>query len=51
MDEETRRDREVEAVENIAAELEKLTMLKEHEMGVRVVNEEGTLLVRPVQTK
>jgi hypothetical protein len=51
MDEETRRDRQLEALENIAVELERLRMLKEHEMGVRVENEEGTLLVKPVQTK
>ena len=47
MDEETRRDREVEALELIAAELEKLRMLKEREIGMQVVDEEGSLLVRP----
>jgi hypothetical protein len=51
MDEETRRYRELEALENIAVELERLRMLKEHEMGVRVEDEGGSLFVRPVQTK
>jgi hypothetical protein len=51
MDEETRRDRTLDALDAIAAEMERLRMLREHEMGVRVINEEGTLLVRPVQTK
>jgi hypothetical protein len=49
MDEETRRDREVEALELIAAELEKLRMLKEREIGRQVVDEEGSLYVRPVE--
>jgi hypothetical protein len=47
MDEETRRDHEVEALEHIAAELEKMRILKEHELGVRVVDVEGTLVLRP----
>jgi hypothetical protein len=46
VDEETRT---LDALENIAAELERLRILREHEMGVRVVDEEGTLLVRPVE--
>ena len=37
----------LEALEHVAAELEKLRMLREHEMGVRVEDEEGSLFVRP----
>ena len=48
MDEETRRDRQVEALELIAAELEKLRLLKEREIGMQVVDEEGSLFVRTV---
>ncbi len=47
MDEQTRRDHELEALEHIAEELERLRMLKEHELGVRVVDVEGTLVLRP----
>jgi hypothetical protein len=36
MDEQTRRARELDALELIAAELERLRVLKEHEMGVRL---------------
>jgi hypothetical protein len=35
MDERTRRVRELDALEIIAAELERLRILKEHELGVR----------------
>jgi hypothetical protein len=48
MDEETRRERQLEALEHIAAELERLRMLRERELGARVVDVEGTLVVRPV---
>ena len=41
MNEETRKGRTLDV-------LERLRMLREHEMGVRVVDEEGSLLVRPV---
>jgi hypothetical protein len=41
VDEEQRRDRTLEAFELIAEELEKLRMLREHEMGVRTEYEEG----------
>jgi hypothetical protein len=34
MDEKTRRARELDAPETIAAELEKLRVLKDHELGV-----------------
>jgi hypothetical protein len=34
MDEQTRRTRELEALELIAAELERLRILKEHELGI-----------------
>ena len=47
MDEEKRKTRQLDALENIAAELERLRVLKEHELGVRVVDNEGTLNVRP----
>ena len=36
MDEQQRRAREMDALEIIAAELEKLRILKEHELGVRL---------------
>jgi hypothetical protein len=36
MDEQQRRARELDALELIAEELEKLRVLKEHELGVRV---------------
>ena len=36
MDENTRRARELDALENIAAGLERLRVLKEHELGVRL---------------
>ena len=36
MDERTRRLRELDALELIAAELEQLRILKEHELGVRL---------------
>ena len=36
MDEQTRRARELDALELIAAELERLRVLKEHELGVRL---------------
>ena len=36
MDEETRKARELDALENIAAQLEQLRILKEHELGVRL---------------
>ncbi len=49
MDEETRKDRMLDALESIAAELERLRVLKEHEMAVRVVEEEGSVYVAPVE--
>ena len=49
MDKETHKDREVEALWLIAEELEKLRMLREHELGVRVENEEGSLYLAPVE--
>jgi hypothetical protein len=36
MDEQTRRARELDALEIIAAELERLRVLNEHELGVRL---------------
>ena len=49
MDERARKERQLEALEHVAAELEKLRMLREHEMGVRVMDEEGSLFVRPAE--
>ena len=49
MDAQTRGDRLLEALEHVAGELEKLRILREHEMGVRMVDEEGTLLVKPAE--
>ena len=36
MDEKKRKERELDALEGIAAELERLRVLKEHELGVRL---------------
>ena len=36
MDENTRKARELDALENIVRELERLRVLKEHELGVRL---------------
>jgi len=51
MDEETRKGRELEALELIAAELERLRMLKEYELGAWVEDVEGSLNVKPVENK
>lgn len=50
-DENTRKARELDALEVIAAELERLRVLKEHELGVRVHEVEGNLSVRPAETR
>ncbi len=50
-DEETRRGRTLDALESIAAELERLRLLREYELSARVVNEEGSLFVRPDETE
>ena len=47
MDEEKRKTRQLDALENIAGELERLRVLKEHELAVRVVEHKGTLNVTP----
>ena len=47
MGENQREDRRLEALELLAEEAEKLRMLRGHEMGVRVVYDEGDLFVRP----
>ena len=49
MDEQTRQERTLEALESIASELELLRFLREYELGVRVKNEEGSLYVAPVE--
>ena len=49
MDEDRRQERVLEALERLAADVERLRLLREHELGVRVVpDEEGNLLIRPV---
>ena len=49
MDEQTRKARQLDALESIAAELERLRILREHEMGVRVEEDEGSIFVTPVE--
>jgi hypothetical protein len=49
MYEETRKARELDALEIIAAELERLRMLKEYELGAWVKDGEGSLNVKPVE--
>jgi hypothetical protein len=49
MDEQTRRARELDALEIIAAELEKLRMLREYEIGAEVRAVEGNLYVQPIE--
>ena len=49
MDEQTRKERTLEALDLLAEEVEKLRMLREHEMGVRIEYEEGALYVRPAE--
>jgi hypothetical protein len=41
MDEQQRRARELDALEIVAEELEKLRILKEHELGVRLEHPPG----------
>ena len=49
MEEETRRARELDALEVIAEQLEQLRVLKEYEIGARVQEVEGDLYVEPVE--
>ena len=49
MNEELRKERTLDALESIAAELERLVLLREYELGVHVVNDEGSLGVKPVE--
>ena len=49
MDEQTRRGRELDALEVIAAELEKLRVLREYETGAEVRAIEGNLYVQPIE--
>ena len=49
MDEETRKGRELDALESIAAELERLRRLREYELNAEVVDVEGSVLVRPLE--
>ena len=48
MEETTRQVRMLDALENIAAELERLRLLREHELGVRVSHEASDPQVTPV---
>jgi len=49
MDEKIRKARKLDALENIAAELERLRLLKEYELGAWVKDDEGSLNVKPVE--
>lgn len=51
VDERMRKARELETLERIAAELARLRILKEHELGVRVENDAGTLNIKSVKKK
>jgi hypothetical protein len=51
MDEQTRKGRELDALEIIAAELERLRMPKEYELGAWVEDVGGSLNVKPVEKK
>jgi hypothetical protein len=49
MDEQIRKGRELDALEIIAEQLEKLRLLKEYELGVRIEEVGGSLNVKPVE--
>jgi hypothetical protein len=49
MDEQTRRGRELDALEIIAAELAKLRVLREYEIGAEVREVEGKVYVQPIE--
>ena len=49
MDEQTRQRRTLDALENIATDLERLRILREHELGVRVEDDQGSLFVKPAE--
>jgi hypothetical protein len=49
VNEETRKARELGALETIAEQLELLRVLREHELGVLVEDDEGSLYVKPVE--
>jgi hypothetical protein len=51
MDEEQRKARTLDALELIAAELERLRLLREYELGVCIEYVGGDPQVRPVQEK
>jgi hypothetical protein len=48
-DENTRKARERDALELIAAELERLRILREYELGVQIIDKEGDLFVRSLE--
>ena len=50
MDEALHKARALDTLERIAAELARLRILKEHELGVRVENTAGTLNVKSVKS-
>lgn len=49
INEETRETRQLDALESIAAELVRLRLLKEHELGVRIEHGEGDPFMRAVE--
>jgi hypothetical protein len=49
MDEQTHKARELDALEIIAAELAKLRMLREYEIGAEVREVEGNRYVQPIE--
>jgi hypothetical protein len=51
VDEALHKARELDTLERIAAELARLRILKEHELGVRVESNAGTLNVKPAKKK
>ena len=49
MDEQTRKARELDALELIAAKVAKLRKLREYEIGAEVREVEGNLYVQPIE--
>ena len=49
MDEQQRRARELDALELIVEELEKMRMLREYELSAKVRTSQGCLYIEPVE--
>ena len=49
MDEQQRKTRELDALELLVEELEKLRMLKEYEVGAKVRSVQGCLYIEPLE--